>query len=911
MDTARATPPAERRRTESLWATALDVAGVGIGFVDPHGRLIDANPALARMLGCPRDALVGQPWTVAARADVVERAEAYLAALQADPPRDAQEWPVRRRDGRTLHALASLRAVDDARHGRVVVIALTDVGGRRQAEDELRASEQRLREISQTIDEVFWIADPVRRELLYVSAGYEKIWGRAVASVMASRDAWLQGIHPDDRDRVQAAIARRTTGEQEVSFRVVRPDGTLRWVRDRAFPVRDLDGRVVRVTGITADISAEVAALDQARRLARSLEQRVAERTAELAEQVGALQVARAALAASEERYRYLVDHVGESIVVLQDERVAFCNPRLGELLALPLERIVGHPLHEFVHPDDAPTMLDRHRRRLAGDEAPAAYPLRVVRSDGRVLWIDLRVTLVQWQGRPAALGLASDVSERRALEARLRDTLAERETILDNSIVGIFFLDAEARIQWANRSAQQMLGIDPGALPGLGAEALFADADTHTAFVQRAGAAMRRQRALREEIELVRGDGARFWALVSGQAVGDWGAGEGSVWSVLDIGERKALEAELRRTSAELEVILHSALVGVAYTAERAFQWVNRTLTEMLGHRPHEMLGHSTRMLHVDEASWHALGEACEPVLRRGEAFEAEWPLRHRDGRTVWALLHGRAIDAAEPSLRIIWTLLDITERRRAVEDMQRALAQQRELGELKSRFVAMTSHEFRTPLAAILSSAELLRDYRDRLPAAERDELLGIVQSSVRRMGRMLDDVLALGRADAQALAFAPAPLALRPLVESVLADARRAAADAGHGQAPVRLRLRGSAAPRALDERLLRHMLANLVGNAIKYSPDGTVVEVEVDARDDATVFSVTDRGIGIPDEHLPVLFEPFYRARNVGTIGGTGLGMAVVKRAVDRHGGRIEVASRVGEGTRVVVTLPRGD
>jgi signal transduction histidine kinase len=254
---------------------------------------------------------------------------------------------------------------------------------------------------------------------------------------------------------------------------------------------------------------------------------------------------------------------------------------------------------------------------------------------------------------------------------------------------------------------------------------------------------------------------------------------------------------------------------------------------------------------------------------------------------------------------------MLDITERRRAVEDMQRALAQQRELGELKSRFVAMTSHEFRTPLAAILSSAELLRDYRDRLPAAERDELLGIVQSSVRRMGRMLDDVLALGRADAQALAFAPAPLALRPLVESVLADARRAAADAGHGQAPVRLRLRGSAAPRALDERLLRHMLANLVGNAIKYSPDGTVVEVEVDARDDATVFSVTDRGIGIPDEHLPVLFEPFYRARNVGTIGGTGLGMAVVKRAVDRHGGRIEVASRVGEGTRVVVTLPRGD
>ncbi|MFP5397391.1 MAG: PAS domain S-box protein, partial [Gammaproteobacteria bacterium] len=666
-------PLNERRRSDSLWTIAFEVAGVGIGFIDARGRLLEVNPALARMLGYTRDELVGQPWTVGAFDDVGARADRYLAALLANAPRIAREWPIRRRDGSTLHALASFRALDDARHGRVVVVTFTDISERKRTEDELREREQRLREISQTIDEVFWVADPAQRTLLYVSAGYEKIWGRPVADLLAEPASWLQGVHPDDRPRVEAALALRRNGDHELTFRVVRPDGTLRWVRDRAFAVRDAAGRVVRVTGIAADISAEVHALDEARRLARSLEQRVAERTAQLAEQVGALQVARGALAASEQRYRYLVDNVGESIVVLQDERVAFCNPRLGELLGLPLERIVGHPLHEFVHPDDAPMMLGRHRRRIAGDDVPAQYPLRVVRSDGRVLWVDLRVTLVQWQGRPAALGLVADVSERRALEAQLRHTLAERESILDNSIVGIFFLDAAARIQWANRSAQQMLVIDGAALPGLDTAALFADVGTHAAFVQRAEAAMRRREALREEVELVRGDGSRFWALVSGQAVGDWGAGEGSVWSVLDIGERKALEAQLRRTSAELEVILHSALVGVAYTAGHAFQWVNRTLSEMLGHQPREMLGCSTRMLHVDEASWRALGAACEPVLRRGEAFEAEWPVRHRDGHTLWALLHGRAIDPAEPSLRIIWTMLDITGRRRAVEDMQR----------------------------------------------------------------------------------------------------------------------------------------------------------------------------------------------------------------------------------------------
>ena len=901
-------PLVERRRSDSLWRSAFAVAEVGVGFVGADGVVLDVNPALARMLGRMPEDLVGQPWPASAVDGGGDGAERIRAALHAERAAASREWTLRRADGSALHALASLRALDDAQSGRIVVVTLTDISERRRAEDDLRASEQRFSEISHAIEEVFWIADPERRQLLFVSDGYEKIWGRSVASVMASHDAWLQGIHADDRERVRRAIALRTTTDQEVSFRVVRPDGSQRWVRDRAFPVHDAQGRLLRVTGIATDVTAEVEALQAAQQLARSLEQRVAERTAELAEQVAALQVVRGALQASEERYRYLVDNVVESIVVLQDERVAFCNPRLAELLGLPLERIVGHSLHEFVHPEDAPMMLERHRRRLAGEPVPAAYPLRIVRSDGRLLWVELRVTLVQWEGRPAALGLVSDVTERRALQERLERTLAERETILDNSIVGIFHLDTAGRIQWANRSACRQLGLPDDALPGFDPAPLFESHAAHAGVAERAGAAMRRGAAFREELPMRRCDGGGFWALVSGQLIGGFGSGQGSVWTLLDISGRKSLEAELRRTSTELEVILHSAVVGIAYVAERRFQWVNRKLGEMMGWDAAELLGAGTEVLHVDEASWRLLGQACEPALRRGEAFEAEWPVRHRDGRTLWALLHARAIDPSEPQLRIIWTMLDITERRRAAEDMQRALAQQRELGELKSRFVAMTSHEFRTPLAAILSSAELLRDYHDRLPAAEREELLGIVQQSVRRMGRMLDDVLTIGRADAQALDFAPAPLALGTLVESVLAEARRAATDAGVPLVPVRLALRGDEQPRWLDERLLRHILANLVGNAIKYSAGGEAVELDIDARDGEVLIRVQDRGIGIPAEHLPQLFEPFYRARNVGAVGGTGLGMAVVKRAVDRHGGTIEVESRVGEGTRVLVRLP---
>lgn len=900
-----------RRRGEALLATAFEVAGVGMAFVDRQGRLLNVNEALCQMLGYQRDELIGQPWTIAAMPEVAEHSGRYLDALLANSPRFSRDWQIRRRDGSTLHALGSFRAIDDATYGRVVVITFTDISERKQAEDSLRASERRFREISEVIDEVFWIADPARRELLYLSPGYEKIWGRSVASAMADAASWLQGVHPDDQPRVRQALSMRRDGDHEIVFRVVRPDGTLRWVRDRAFPVRDDAGQVVRVTGIAADVTAEVQALDEVRRLARSLEERVAQRTAELAEQIGALKVARAALEASEQRYRYLVDNVSESIVLLQDDRVAFCNPRLAGLLALPVGRIIGHRLQEFVHPEDAPMILDRHRRRLAGEEVPTEYPLRVVRGDGKTIWVELRVSLVQWEQRPAALCLVTDVTARRALQAQLTRTLAERETILDNSIVGIFLLGADLRVQWSNRSAQQLLAMDAASIAELPVERFFADSERSAAFVDRAVASLRAGVAHREEVELVRADGTSFWALLSGKAVGPWGSGEGTVWTVMDISERKALEAKLRRASGELEAILHNTLVGIAYSVQREFQWVNRRTADILGYAPQEVIRRGTDLFHVSHASWQALGDACEPVLRRGEAFQCQWPLRRKDGSTMWADLYGVALEPGQPQRGIIWTMLDVTEQRRAQQDMQRALAKERELGELKSRFVSMTSHEFRTPLAAILSSVELLRDYRDRLPPAEQDELLGIVQASVRRMSGMLEGILTIGKAEAAALEFAPAPTDAAALTERIVADARRAAIEAGAGDVPVQLSLPRSCEPRPLDERLVRHILGNLVGNAIKYSPGGHSVRVGVELTDQATRFVVEDQGIGIPEEHLPQLFEPFYRARNVGNIGGTGLGLAIVKRAVDRHGGTIDVTSRVGEGTRFVVSLPAVD
>jgi signal transduction histidine kinase len=232
------------------------------------------------------------------------------------------------------------------------------------------------------------------------------------------------------------------------------------------------------------------------------------------------------------------------------------------------------------------------------------------------------------------------------------------------------------------------------------------------------------------------------------------------------------------------------------------------------------------------------------------------------------------------------------------------RELAAERELNELKSRFVSMVSHEFRTPLGITMSAVELLRHHLELLDEAKRKELFDDIFSSTRQMAGLMEQVLLLGRVEAGAPALRRAPVDLEELchrfVDESLSATRR--------RCPIDVKIKGVLGEAHVDESLLRHIFSNLLSNAVKYSPAGSTVEFAI-SRDGANaVFTVRDRGIGIPEVDVPKLFQPFHRAANVGDTPGTGLGLVIVKRCVELYGGRIQVQSRPGEGTSFTVNVP---
>ena len=281
-----------------------------------------------------------------------------------------------------------------------------DIEKLESAEAHTRESELRFRQLAENISEVFWITDPGKQQMLYVSPGYERVWGRSVESLYAAPGTWLDAIHPEDRAAVRVAASRQLEGAYDVSYRILRPDGSIRWIRDRAFPVADAHGNWYRIVGTAQDITAQRAAQEALERTER--EQRAL--ATELSRERARLEAAQA------------VAKLGSWETRLDTLAVSW-SPETYRIFGKARESF--EPSHEafleLVHPEDR-ARIDQAFRSI--DDQPHSIEHRIL-VDGRVKHVEER-----WQvsfdehGRPThATGTCQDITERVLLEEQLRQS--------------------------------------------------------------------------------------------------------------------------------------------------------------------------------------------------------------------------------------------------------------------------------------------------------------------------------------------------------------------------------------------------------------------------------------------------------------------------------------------------------
>ena len=594
----------------------------------------------------------------------------------------------------------------------------------------------------------------------------------------------------------------------------------------------------------------------------------------------------------------------------------------------------------------DCPVIMftDSGSQEIAVEAMKAGLDDYIVKSPKHFVRLSLAVR--------SALQRAESQQQAKRLEMRLQG-------LLNRLNVGVFRSTLDGYLLEGNTAFLRLLGVTSlQEAQTLGLQELFRQPEE-----ERQGLNSER------EVQLRRADGSRIWVSLS-QTLSSTEVEPVIEGLIDDISDRKLAQEALQRAKDELEIRVAQRTQSLQQTNEQLLkemqgrEQAQQTLQESEQHYRQLLeicpdaifihcggqfvfLNSATVKLYGATSSEELIGRPvlervhpdCQEIVKERirqltqEGAQVEWmeqKLLRLDGTVIdvevaAAPFTYQGIRAAQVVVR------DISDRKKAEAELRNALEKERELSELKSRIITTISHEYRTPLTTIYSSAELLENYNHKLAEEKRVKHLRRIQSSSKHLTDLVNDVLFIGQAEADKLKFNPASLDLeqfcQQLIEELSSSSQHqravgVSAATPHSEAEATLGASELAIPReliaftnrgdctnvCLDERLLRQILTNLLSNAIKYSPDGGTVRFDLECMEGVAVLSIQDEGIGVPAEDLPQLFESFHRASNVGTISGTGLGLAIVKKCVDLHRGQITVDSVVDVGTSFSVTLP---
>ena len=872
-------------------AAAFQHVTIGMAVATPDGHLIDANHAYARMLGLERDELLTRGFESVTHPDneVIDRAEwQRLAAGETDSYQREKRYL--RKDGSVLWGHVTVSALRDERGAFVGGIGhVQDITAQKLAETALREQEAQLEALVGQLPVALYSLEPgATAAFQYVSPRFTHLTGLRRDDLPTTFAALLNRVHPDDRGAVRDADEHATrTGEPaQIEFRIRGGNDEWIWVDNRSVLMRDERGRPRVWHGALLDVSErkwlEASLRDSQKRFRRAFE----DATIGMA--------------------------LGTPNNTFLDANAAYCR-----FLGVPREKLVGRPVADFTHPDDIPDAAIRYQRLRSGRSEGYEAEKRYVRPDGTIVTGLLTISAVRDDIGDLlyTIGQVQDITAQRAAEAALRESEARFRSIFEGAGIGMALSIPEGTILVANPALERLLGYAPGELEGVRVVDITypEDLELQAEHLQR----MRRSEldAYQFEKRFVRKDGGIVWGLLNATAVkNERGVIQAVIGQVQDITARKEAEAALREREARFRALVQNDPDVIAVVDE-AMQviYVSPSAELVSGIPIDEMLGPmetSLQFVHPeDQERVLALFAEVDDQPRAVASVEA----RIKHAALGWRWFQITIMNLLQdPSVRgYLFNLRDITESKlaelaseAALQAQQEAIAGLERLNQSKSRFLSTISHEFRTPLTAIIGYSELLAGHASD-PTIIEDA--AVIHREASRLNRLVDDVLLVDRMDDEQMS-----------VKMTTVDCNTLARDVVETFWPLTNRhqfslvLDPSLASVDGDPDRLSQALTNLVSNAVKYSPAGGTVTIVTCNEGDNVVISVRDEGIGVARDDLARIFDRFERVETgiAGRIAGTGLGLSIAQEIAMLHGGRLWAESKPRRGSTFHLVIPAG-
>ena len=647
----------------------------------------------------------------------------------------------------------------------------------------------------------------------------------------------------------------------------------------------------------------------------------------------------------SEDKFRRLVEVLSDAVLVNRENKIVYCNKAALKLFGTNNENdILGKTPYQIFHPDNHADIQRRIEIMLNENVIVPKKAEKILKVDGTIAYVEVTATPFVYYGSKAIHVVLRDITEKVKDEEELLRRQTIIDAILENSPIG-FAVNTigDGRAIYVAKKFEQIYGVEPGTLNSVDSyfENVYLDPEYREVMRKRILSDMESgipERMIWDDVTIVTKDGDEKILFVMNIPVIESNL---MISTVQDITERKKAQAALIESEERFRTLV-SSMNEIVFTLDSEGKhsgvygkWIENlgASQEMfIGKTAVDIFGRDAGHMHLD-AHMRAL---------KGESFIYEWSTGGNDNKyfaTSLSPMH----DSAGNVTGVVGIGRDITERKRNEAELEQhrnhlselvekrtkeldslnkelvkeiemknraelllkeSLEKEIELNSLKSKFISTASHEFKTPLTAIYSSIELLQRYSQRWNEEKINDYHERIKSSVNHLTSLIDDVLQISRTDSGRLFIKKESVnpddICRRIIEDIYLNS--------DGRHKLNYEFISGSKEFQLDYKQTFIILQNLISNAVKYSPEGGEVDITISADNEIMEINVSDRGIGIPERELDKLFQPFYRAENIGSIKGTGLGLTIVKNAVELHNGTISVISKEGKGTQFQVKIP---
>ncbi|UFS70915.1 PAS domain S-box protein [Geomonas sp. RF6] len=597
------------------------------------------------------------------------------------------------------------------------------------------------------------------------------------------------------------------------------------------------------------------------------------------------LQREQKALRESENNFRTLAETANDGmLVVAEDGALMYANSRIAQILGYSAHKLIGADITELAPAEELPRW--KSLLRVAGEKDQQQYETRVVTTGGGEVPVEVTCSSTLWHGCSASLVIVRDISDRKRVEEDLRASYNILQRTFASLNETVLIVGAEGGIiEACNDMAKRMLGFSVEELVGRRVADLHVSPEMYEHFCEMRMKMYREKGYFEATYKLRRKDGTIFDSEhVITPIRSESGAVVSHVGVIRDITERKRQEEMLQAKA----LVLENMAEGVSECAgDGTILFTNPAFDAIFGYPKGELLGKNVSILgHRPSGDSGAFPPDVAGSLKRHGMWFGEFANRKKDG----TIFHTYArVNVVPCSGNWITVLDDITER----QEMER----------MKDGMISAVSHEMRTPLTALIGYFQIIQE--KGLADPQLREYLETMYNETVRLNELIGNFLDLQRLKARKALYSFKPLALNSLITDTAALFANTSK-----KHHITLNVDSELPAVIGDEDRLHQVFNNLLSNAIKYSPAGGEIVLTTRSEGSNVAVSVQDRGIGIPPEALNKIFERFYRVDNTDarTVGGTGLGLALVREVIDTHGGNVRVESVLGKGSTFQVSLP---